>query len=88
LWRKAFEHLARTKFLVVWGYSLPTTDLKAEAVFQRAFGSTEDLALAVIDPCAATHDRWKSIAPYASYWTYESAEQFMKEPPDWYQLVA
>ena len=38
LWRTAYQRLKQVEELIVWGYSLPTTDIKVEQLFRLAFG--------------------------------------------------
>lgn len=82
IWQKAYKHLAATKCLVVWGYSLPQTDVKAQHLFSMAL-SDQTINLCVIDPSASTRDRWRAVLPKARYWEYGGIGDFIDQPPRW-----
>lgn len=53
LWRKAWKQLAKTDELIIWGYSLPPTDVKTRHLFSLATSRpnrSSPLRLCVIDP--------------------------------------
>jgi hypothetical protein len=83
LWQTAFKRLQETKQMVVWGYSLPQTDLKAQQLFGLALAS-KVLDLCVIDPSPATRERWRSLLPKARYWEYENIKDFRLQAPHWW----
>lgn len=85
LWRKAHEQLATAKTLIVWGYSLPPTDIKARELFTLALPSSEDLRLCVIDPSPDSRRRWRDLLPNARYWEYGDIQSFFSYPPRWWQ---
>lgn len=78
LWRDAYKSLCAATHVIVWGYSLPPTDIKAEHLFSLSLGSNKNLKFCVIDPAAATRERWRKLLPDASYWEYQDIEQFLK----------
>jgi hypothetical protein len=82
LWRLAYFRLGKTRTLLVWGYSLPTTDVKAQQLFKLALGRLERLC--VIDLARATRERWRELLPDAPYWEYDTAKDFLKYPPPWW----
>lgn len=85
LWKAAYSRLSRTKTLIVWGYSLPMTDVKAQQLFTLALGKLERLC--VIDPSHATRERWRDIVPDALYWEYSYVEDFLRYPPTWWSAA-
>jgi len=82
LWKNAFHQLQRAAQVIVWGYSLPPTDIKAQQVFALALGGRK-IRLCVIDPSVATRERWRSLFPEAQYWEYNSIPDFLGFPPPW-----
>lgn len=84
VWIQALERLENCKGVVVWGYSLPQTDVKAQLVFQLALGDRV-FDLCVIDPSSATRDRWRVMFPDARFWEFENIEEFLKNPPRWWR---
>jgi hypothetical protein len=83
IWQTAFTRLRRSQRLIVWGYSLPPTDVKAQHLFAIALAS-KPLSLCVIDPSAGTRTRWRELLPKAKYWEYESIKDFLAQPPLWW----
>jgi hypothetical protein len=84
LWRKAYEQLSAARKLLVWGYSLPATDIKARELFTLALPDAEDLRLCVIDPSANSRRRWRDLLPNARYWEYDDIQSFFAYPPRWW----
>jgi hypothetical protein len=84
IWRKAFERLGDVEALVVWGYSLPQTDVKAQHFFSLALRS-KTLKLCVIDPSPETRKRWRELLPKAHFFPYDSIERFFRAPPSWWR---
>jgi hypothetical protein len=85
LWQKAYQQLERTKYIVVWGFSLPVTDVKARELFTISIpdgGTTKRLC--VIDPSRETRDRWRELLPNAQYWEYDNVTTFKSTPPGWW----
>jgi SIR2-like domain len=85
LWRKAHQQLQKTKYIIVWGFSLPATDVKARELITISIpdGGT-DRRLCVIDPSQSTRDRWRELLPNAQYWEYENIKVFGSAPPGWW----
>lgn len=81
LWRKAFERIAKCKNLVVWGYSLPVTDIKAHQLFTLALRTPFNLC--VIDPSSETRERWRRTFPMAKFWEYSNIDEFFQTAPKW-----
>jgi hypothetical protein len=84
IWRKAFERLGDVDALLVWGYSLPQTDIKAQHFFSLAL-ETKALKLCVVDPSAETRRRWRELLPKAHFFPYDSIERFFRAPPAWWR---
>jgi hypothetical protein len=84
LWRRAFRSLRRADELIVWGYSLPTTDVKARQLFTLAQDKQKSVRLCVIDPATSTRDRWRELYPEAQYWEYKTIEEFLHHQPSWW----
>jgi len=84
-WQRAHEQLRETKHIIVWGFSLPTTDVKVRELF--AISVPQDGAqrrLCVIDPSQAARDRWRELLPNAQYWEYDNIKAFKSAPPAWW----
>jgi len=82
LWQTALSVLEKAETLIVWGYSLPSTDVKAQQLFTLAKGITS-FRLCVIDPSNATRERWREFFPNAQYWEYTHIQDFMTYHPPW-----
>jgi hypothetical protein len=87
LWKTAYERLANVEAVIVWGYSLPPTDIKAQHFFSLALGN-RPVTLCVIDPSEATRRRWRELLPQALYFPYNSVEHFLQAPPRWWRQPA
>jgi hypothetical protein len=83
IWQTAFARLQQSDRLIVWGYSLPPTDVKAQHLFAIAL-SRKPVSLCVIDPSAETRIRWRELLPKAKYWEYENVKDFLTQPPLWW----
>jgi hypothetical protein len=84
LWKKAYERLLVSDRLIVWGYSLPSTDIKASSLFTLTLASRA-IDLCVIDPSHAARERWRRLLPKARYWEYDGIRDFKKEAPSWWE---
>jgi hypothetical protein len=73
LWRAAYQRLKQVEELIVWGYSLPTTDIKVEQLFRLAFGD-RCFRLCVVDPSARTRQRWRGLFPKAKFFGNKKIE--------------
>ena len=82
-WTLAFARLATAESVVVWGYSLPTTDLKAQQLFKSAL-KDRPFNLCVVDPSPDTRERWRRLFPEALYWEYQAIGEFLDYPPAWW----
>ena len=84
--KQAAAHLNKTSRLIVWGYSLPLTDLKALELLKLSIGPgrscLEDVC--IIDPSAAVRTRWRAMFPGQRFWPYEGIEEFLQHPPRWW----
>jgi hypothetical protein len=77
IWRGAAAQLRQTDSLIVWGYSLPTTDLKARELIRLAFRPGAKLTqVAVIDPSSETQDRWRSMFLDKQFWRFRNYNEF------------
>jgi hypothetical protein len=86
LWKEAYLHLQNCDKIIVWGYSLPPTDIKARELFSLAVRERgESTKLCVIDPSEATRQRWRELYPLAQYWPYGSVQEFLESPPQWWK---
>jgi len=86
IWRSAAAALARTTKLIIWGYSLPLTDLKAYELFRLSLLShdspLEDIC--IIDPSKDVRTRWRSLFLRQKFWPYENIKSFQESPPSWW----
>lgn len=77
IWKGAAAQLRRTDSLIIWGYSLPTTDLKARELMKLAFRPGSRLRkVAVIDPSTETQDRWRAMFLDKEFWRFRSFREF------------
>jgi hypothetical protein len=83
LWKKAYKRLSASQRIIVWGYSLPQTDIKAQHLFDLSLG-TRQIDLCVIDPSPVTRERWRRLLPKARYWGYDRIEDFRAQKPPWW----
>jgi hypothetical protein len=85
VWQRAAEHLGNTRHLIVWGYSLPLTDLKALELLKLSLGPgrspLEDVC--VIDPSTTVRTRWRAMFPKQRFWPYDGIQEFIERPPNW-----
>jgi hypothetical protein len=86
IWMQAAAHLNKTVRLIVWGYSLPLTDLKALELLKLSLGSGRSSLkdVCIIDPSAAVRTRWRAMFPGQRFWPYERVEEFLDHPPTWW----
>jgi hypothetical protein len=82
LWRMAYQRFKNVDHLIVWGYSLPPTDIKAQQLFRLRL-ENQCFRLSVIDPCSKTRKRWKVLFPNADYRGHKSILPFLR---DWEKL--
>jgi hypothetical protein len=87
MWQMAFSRLQHTKRLLIWGYSLPQTDIKAQHLFTLALAD-RPVDLCVIDPATSTRNRWRDSLPKARYWEYDNIRDFLLQPPLWWPQQA
>ena len=83
LWKLAYERLQLLENLIVWGYSLPTTDIKTQELFKLAVPDRR-FHLCVIDPSLESRQRWRDLFPEAQYWEYANIQEFLKYRPSWW----
>lgn len=83
IWKAAFGQLKASDSAIVWGYSLPPSDVKASLVFQLAL-DRRSLNLCVIDPSVAIRDRWRALCPNAKFWEFDNIDQFFTVTPKWW----
>jgi hypothetical protein len=84
VWIGAIERLEACNSVIVWGYSLPQTDVKAQLAFQLALGDRV-INLCVIDPSSVVRDRWRAMFPDARFWEFENVERFLDNVPRWWR---
>lgn len=85
VWRKAADQLRKTQSLIIWGYSLPTTDLKAKELLRLSLlEETSKLKkVAVIDPSRETQDRWRSLFIGQEFWRFADFDDFREFLSQW-----
>jgi len=84
IWFRAMKRLEDCHSVIVWGYSLPPTDVKAQLVFQLALADRV-FDLCVIDPSSQVRDRWRAMFPDAKFWEFDGVERFLDSPPRWWR---
>lgn len=87
IWETAAGRLRHSDKLIVWGYSLPLTDVKARELFRTGLeiGSIEWLC--VIDPSDQSRLRWRDIALRKKFRPYASIDEFFAQPPAWWRDI-
>jgi hypothetical protein len=83
IWRNAFKRLEQLDVALVWGYSLPQTDIKAQHLFNLSLAS-KAIKLCVIDPSSEIRRRWRELLPRALFFPFESIDEFFRSPPSWW----
>lgn len=83
LWRNALEKLRSAENVIVWGYSLPPTDVKAYLLFTLGLANRR-INLCVIDPKPETRERWRNLFQLGRYWQFESVGDFTERGPTWF----
>ncbi len=83
VWQQAAARLRQTRNLIIWGYSLPLSDIKAREFFRIALDDLP-LRVCVIDPGQEARERWRSLIHSRPFWTYSSFAEFCNRPPDWW----
>jgi len=82
IWKAAADQLLRTGSLVIWGYSLPTTDLKAQQLLTLAFLTPDPESklnkIIVIDPSPETQERWRRMFLSKPFFRFSSFQEFKK----------
>lgn len=88
LWRIAYGRLERASHVIVWGYSLPLTDVKAHQLFGLALAGANRarFSLCVIEPSEGVRLRWRALFPKALFWEYADMNAFRENPPHWWKL--
>jgi len=78
LWKGAADQLLRTEVLVIGGYSLPTTDLKARELLTLAFSKQEAKLrkVIVVDPSKESQERWRRMFLRKPFFWFPSLEKF------------
>lgn len=91
LWKGAAQQLRQTDVLIIWGYSLPTTDLKARELLTLAFERREaKLAkVVVIDPSKETQERWRRTFVRKIFFRFPNFDEFNRgwEGAGWRSLA-
>lgn len=84
LWQTAYAQLLGASEVLVWGYSMPPTDVKAMHFFQMALENKRSLKLCVVDPSKETRIRWRELLPDAKFWQFSDIKEFEASPPKWW----
>lgn len=88
IWSRTAARLQQTDRLIIWGYSLPLTDVKSQELFRVALPTQgKGLKLCVIDPNPESRMRWRSLLPNAQFWEYQLFKDFLENSPDWWQSL-
>lgn len=82
LWKHALSALRQVDRLIVWGYSLPTTDVRTELLFELGVGK-RSIDLCLIDPSEQTRARWRALIPAARLWQYGHIREYLADAPQW-----
>ena len=77
-WKGAAEQLLRTNILIIWGYSLPITDLKARALLTLTFSRQQAKLskVVVIDPSKQTQERWRAMFLRKTFFRFSDFAEF------------
>lgn len=77
IWSRAAARLLVTSCLIVWGYSLPLSDLKAKELLRLTVQRSSSLSnVCVIDPSKETRDRWRAMFVNQHFWPFAGIEDF------------
>lgn len=77
IWKLAGHQLIRTTNLVVWGYSLPPTDIKSRELFNLTLKASRTKELVVIDISRDARMRWRRQFIEMRFRQYESVEKYL-----------
>ncbi len=84
VWRAAAVPLLEARNIIIWGYSLPPTDIKAREFFEQTITNQTPRRLCVIDPSPDTKRRWGNLVQSGADWSYSCIEEFFAHPPPWW----
>jgi hypothetical protein len=81
IWRSAAEHLRKTECLIIWGYSLPLTDLKAHELIRLTTSAESNRlkSVCVINPDVDCRQRWRRMFVGARFWGASNIEEFFEQ---------
>jgi hypothetical protein len=81
IWTGAADHLRKTECLIIWGYSLPLTDLKAQELFRLTLlaDSKRLNSVCVIDPSPECRQRWRRMFVGVRFWGFSSIKEFFDQ---------
>lgn len=85
IWKSAYLALREIDNLLVWGYSLPNTDIKARQLLALPLDG-RPFNLIVIDPSRDTRSRWKKVFPKARYRGFSDITEFLRRRPKAWRL--
>jgi hypothetical protein len=74
-WKLAYKRLKLVDKVVVWGYSLPQTDIKARLLFKLGL-ENRPMQLCVIDLNKGTRQRWRKLFPAAQFSGFETVQEY------------
>lgn len=86
IWRSTAEHLQKTTHLLIWGYSLPLTDLKARALIDLCLRNQDHGALrvCVVDHSEEVLDRWHDLFAGCEFWPFRDIKEFFGSKMGWW----
>jgi hypothetical protein len=81
IWKLAGEQLLRTTNLLVWGYSLPPTDLKSRELFNLTLKARTPRMeeLVVIDISPDVRRRWRREFIEVKFRQYEGVKKYLAD---------
>jgi len=77
VWEDAAADLARADRVVFFGYSMPSTDIEAEKLFQRSLAANSRIRwIDIVNPQSASASRYSSVFPRTPLRRYPSLDSF------------
>lgn len=87
IWTRAARQLRKTTSLIIWGYSLPFTDMQArELIRLTLLSSTGPLdEVCVIDPSREAREKWRGQFVHQRFWEYDDFASFQEDLPPFFK---
>ncbi len=88
VWADAHEALLHSDHVLFFGYSMPSADIEAEKLIERALTGNRGLSwVAVVDPSPQTAMRFMQVLPDVPLRRFPTANAFLAEETPWMQYL-